>query len=145
MTIDFIDKNKIEDLNSRVRAILGVPEDFLTDDIISSPTFIEKADRYINRAIKEYEDLDEYLVNIAYVYYVCYLLCFGMSARLPKQMEDVNTKTILQSIDWDSKALELLGQCNDALEEAIEELGEVQYGDTFAVLTDSSEYPNTSI
>ena len=145
MTIDFIQENKIEDLNTRVRAILGVPEDFLTDDIISSPTFIVKADKYINKSIKEYEDLDENLINIAYIYYVCYLLCTGMYARLPRQMEDVNTKTILQNIDWDSKALEMLDMCNSTLEDAIEEIEDVSYGDTFAVLTDSSDYPNTSI
>lgn len=145
MTIDFIDKNKIEDLNTRVRAILGVPEDFLEDSVISSPTFIRKADRYVNKKIEEYEGLDVVLLDIAFVYYVSYLLCFGMSARLPKQMENVNTKTILQSIDWDTKALELLEQCNEALEEAIEEVDDIQYGATFAVLSDSSEYPNTSI
>lgn len=145
MTIDFINEKKIEDLSSKVRAILGVPEDFLTDEIISSPAFAIKADKYINKAIKEYEGLDENLLCVAYVYYVCYLLCIGMEARLPKQMEDVNTKTILQNIDWAGKALELLGNCDDLIDDAIEEITDVQYGDSFAVLTDSSEYPNTSI
>lgn len=145
MTIDFINEKKIEDLSSKVRAILGVPEDFLTDEIISSPAFAIKADRYINKAIKEYEELDENLLFVAYIYYVSYLLCIGMEARLPKQMEDVNTKTILQNIDWASKALELLGTCNDIIDDAIEEVEDIQYGDSFAVLTASSEYPNTSI
>ena len=145
MNIDFIGDKKIEDLNTRVRAILGVPEEFLTNEIISSPTFSIKANKYINKKISEYEDLDENLLNIAFIYYVSYLLCFGMSARLPKQMENVNTKTVLQSIDWDSKALELLDQCNDAIEEAIEDVEDIQYGETFAVLSDVSEYPNTSI
>ena len=145
MKIDFVDKNKIENLGIRVRAILGVPEEYLTDDIISSPTFAIKASKYINKNISEYEDLDENLLNIAFIYYICYLLCSGMSARLPKQMENVNTKTVLQSIDWDSKALEMLGQCNDTLEEALEDIEDIQYGETFAVLSDASEYPNTSI
>jgi hypothetical protein len=145
MTIDFINEKKIEDLSSKVRAILGVPEDFLTDEIISSPAFAIKADRYINKAIKEYEELDENLLSVAYIYYVSYLLCIGMEARLPKQMEDVNTKTILQNIDWASKALDLLGTCNDIIDDAIEEVEDIQYGDSFAVLTASSEYPNTSI
>lgn len=145
MTIDFLKKNKIEDLNSRVRAVLGVPEEFLTDDIISSPTFLVKANKYINKKIAEYEGLDENLIKIAYIYYICYLLCSGMYARLPKQMENVNTKTILQNIDWDSKALEMLDKCNETLEETIEEFDEIQYGDSYAVLTDSSEYPNTLI
>lgn len=144
MTVNF--KNKTEDLGERVRAILGVPEDFLTDEIILSPVFLQKSEKYINKKIKEYENLDEQLINIAFVYYVCYLLCFGMYARLPKQMENVSTKTVLQSIDWDSKALELLGKCDEALEEAIEDVVEnIQYGNTFAVLSDASEYPNTNI
>ena len=144
MTIDFIGKNKVDDLNVRVRAILGIPEEFLEDEVISSPTFVIKANKYINKKIESYEDLDKSLITIAYIYYVCYLLCVGMSARLPKQMENVNTKTVLQSIDWDSKALEMLDACNDTLEEAIGD-EDVQYGATFAVLSDVSEYPNTSI
>ena len=145
MTIDFVEKSKIENLGIRVRAILGVPEDFLTDDIISSPTFLIKANKYINKNIEDYNGLDEGLISIAFIYYICYLLCSGMSARLPKQMENVNTKTILQSIDWDSKALEMLNQCNETLEEILEEVEDIQYGATFAVLSDSSDYPNTSI
>ena len=145
MTIDFVKKNKVEDLGLRVRAILGVPEDFLTNETISSPTFLIKANKYINKNISEYEELDESLVTIAYIYYVCYLLCTGMYARLPKQMENVNTKTVLQSIDLDSKALEMLEQCNETLEEAIEDVSDIDYGVSFAVLTDESEYPNTSI
>lgn len=145
MNIDFIDKDAIDNLPTRVRAILGVPEPFLPDDIINSPTFILKANNYINKKIFEYEDLDVSLLDIAYVYYVCYLLCSGMYARLPKQMENVNSKTVLQNIDWDSKALEMLDMCNDAILEAIEDMEDVEYGATFAVLSDSSEYPNTTI
>lgn len=145
MTIDFIKGEKVEDLSQRVRAILGVPEEFLSDEVISSPTFVIKADKYINRKIDEYEGLDKNIINIAFIYYVAYLVCFGMYARLPKQMENVNTKTVLQSIDWDSKALELLDECNSALDDAIAEVEDIQYGETFAVLSDSSEYPNTSI
>ena len=144
MTIDFIEKNKVDDLNIRVRAILGIPEAFLEDNVISSPTFIIKANKYINKKIEDYEELDKSLITIAYIYYVCYLLCVGMPSRLPKQMENVNTKTVLQNIDWDAKALDMLDKCNDTLEEAIED-DDVQYGATFAVLSDASEYPNTSI
>lgn len=145
MTIDFIEDDKIKDLDIRVRAVLGVPEEFLENEVISSPIFIEKANKYINKKISDYSDLDTSLVNIAFIYYVCYLLCLGMAARLPKQMDNVNTKTILQSIDWDKKALDMLDQCNDTLEEAISEIEDIQYGNTYAVLSDPSEYPNTSI
>lgn len=145
MTIDFDNENKIEDLCQRVRAVLGVPEEILTDSIISSPTFTFKASKYINKFIAEYEELDIALIKIAYIYYICYLVCAGMYARLPKQMENVSTKTILQTIDWDKKALDMLDECNEILEEALEEIGEdIEYGNTFAVLSDESEYPNNN-
>ena len=89
-------REKIESLGKKVRAVLGVPKEILTDEIISSPIFIDKSKIYINNKIKEYEGLDENLLNIAYIYYICYLICPGMYSRLPKQMENVNTKTVLQ-------------------------------------------------
>lgn len=145
-----------EELSNRVRAILGVPEEILTDDIISSPVFELRASKYINKKVNSYitneteeiseEDIDKDLLEIAYIYYICYLLCFGMDARLPKQMENTSTKTILQTINWDEKALEMLQTCDDTIDSAMEEvIGETDLGFTFAVLTDESEYPNTTI
>lgn len=145
MVID-LEENPIDELGDRVRAIMGVPELVLLDDTISSPVFITKAEKYINKNIQEYEDLDENLIEIAIIYYICYLLCPGMYSRLPKQMENVSTKTVLQSIDWDKMALDMLGKCNEILEEAILEVSDdIDYSVSFAVLTDSSEYPNTNI
>ena len=145
MQID-LEKNKIDELGMRVRAIMGVPELILIDDVISSPVFITKAEKYINKNIKEYDNLDENLIEIATIYYICYLLCPGMYARLPKQMENISTKTILQGIDWDKMALEMLDKCNETLNQAISEIGEdINYSFTFAALSASSEYPNTMI
>ena len=145
MTVDFTE-NKIDDLPIRVRAIMGVPDLILLDDVISSPDFLLRANKYINKIIKEYEDLDTSLLEIAAIYYICYLICPGMYARLPKQMENTSTKTILQSIDWDKMALDMLGKCNEILEEAIlDVVDEIDYSVSFAVLTDTSEYPNTNI
>ena len=145
MTVDFTE-NKIYDLPIRVRAIMGVPDLILLDDVISSPDFLLRANKYINKIIKEYEDLDTSLLEIAAIYYICYLICPGMYARLPKQMENTSTKTILQSIDWDKMALDMLGKCNEILEEAIlDVVDEIDYSVSFAVLTDTSEYPNTNI
>ncbi len=149
-------KDNKEELGIRARAILGVPEEILTDDIISSPIFLMKASKYINKKVNSYltdtteeitiEDLDENLLEISYVYYICYLLCSGMNARLPKQMENTSTKTVLQTINWDEKALEMLQTCNDTLDSMMEDIvGETDLGFTFAVLTDESEYPNTTI
>lgn len=146
MNINF-EEHKVNDLELKVRAILGVPEEILTDEIISSPIFLSKADKYINRYIKDYENLDIILIDIAYVYYISYLLCPGMYSRLPKQMENVSTKTILQSMDWDKIALDMLDKCNETLDEAIEEEEEegIDFSNSFAVLSDSSEYPNSNI
>lgn len=145
MKID-LEENPIDELEVRVRAIMGVPELILLDEVIASPVFLTRAEKYINKSIKEYDDLDESLIQIATVYYICYLLCPGMYARLPKQMENVSTKTVLQSIDWDKMALEMLGKCNEILEEAILEVyDDIDYSVSFAVLTDSSEYPNETI
>lgn len=145
MTVDFT-KNKIDDLPVRVRAIMGVPDLILLDDVISSPDFLLRANKYINKIIKEYEDLDTSLLEIAAIYYICYLICPGMYARLPKQMENTSTKTILQSINWDTMAIEMLGKCNEILDDAISEVNDdIDYSVSFAVLTSSSEYPNDTI
>lgn len=145
MTID-LETSPIEELEDRVRAIMGVPELILIDDVISSPVFLTRAEKYINRQIKEYDELDVNLIHIATLYYICYLLCPGMYSRLPKQMENVSTKTVLQNIDWDKMALDMLAKCNEVLEEALLEIDEdIDYSVSFAVLTDSSEYPNETI
>lgn len=149
MKIDFVKENRIEDLGIRVRAIIGVPEEILTDDIISSPTFLIKAEKFINNKIADFEniELDMNLINISYLYYVCYLLCSGMYARLPKQMENLSTKTILPTINWDELALDMLNKANETIDEALEEFIEDDgtLGNTFAVLSAESEYPNTTI
>lgn len=150
MVIEF-SKNFTEvELGMRVRAIMGVPEEILDDTIINSPTFKIISSNYINKQISKYEEIqlenNLELLNIAYLYHICYQICTGMYARLPKQMENISTKTIMQSIDWDSKAVEMLLKCNDVVEEVILEIDdEVDYGNSFAVLTEVSEYPNTSI
>lgn len=150
MTRQFENIFSTKELGTRIRAILGVPEEILDDSVINSPTFKIKAGNYINKKISDYTEeqfsLNLELLDIAYLYYVCYLLCTGMYARLPKQMENVSTKTILQTIDWDSKALEMLNKCDEIMDDIISELDDnFQYGNTFAVLSNSSDYPNTNI
>lgn len=149
MAIDF--EKKPEELGNQVRAILGVPQEFLTDEVISSPVFLKQAETYINKKISEYTikqgSTPEELLKIGYIYYVCYLLCLGMYARLPKQMDNVNTKTILLSIDWNQMALDMLDRCDEIVDNALEDFQDedINYGNTYAVLTDASEYPNTTI
>lgn len=150
MFIEFSESFSETELGVRVRAIMGVPEEILDNITINSPTFKIVSENYVNKQIRKYEEsqlennLD--LLNIAYLYHICYQICLGMYARLPKQMENTSTKTILQTIDWDSKAIEMLQKCNTIIEETIIEIDdEVDYRSSFAVLTSESEYPNTNI
>lgn len=146
MKIEFLDSDgvtTIDELPKRVRAILGVPEELLTDDVILSIDFLIQAEAYVNNKIKEYEGLNEALIEIAYIYYICYLLCLGMYSRLPKQMENLSTKTVLQTIDWDSKALECLGKSNELILDTINEVEEEDMYNTAATLSDETTYPNT--
>ena len=146
MRIEFYsdDETQIEELPKRVRAILGVPEELLEDDVILSKDFLIQADSYVNKQIQEYEGLNESLIEIAYIYYVCYLLCLGMHSRLPKQMENLSTKTVLQTIDWDSKALECLDKSNEIILDTISEIEDENIYNTSATLSNETTYPNTT-
>lgn len=146
MRIEFYsdDETQIEELPKRVRAILGVPEELLEDDVILSKDFLIQADSYVNKQIQEYEGLNESLIEIAYIYYVCYLLCLGMYSRLPKQMENLSTKTVLQTIDWDSKALECLDKSNEIILDTISEIEDENIYNTSATLSNETTYPNTT-
>lgn len=147
MKIEFVNEKSeptIEALSARVRAILGVPEELLTDDVILSKDFLIQANNYVNKKIQEYEELNAGLLEIAYIYYVCYLLCLGMYARLPKQMENISTKTVLQTIDWDAKALECLDKSNELILETIDDIEEQDIYSTAATLSDETTYPNTT-
>lgn len=146
MRIEFYsdDETQIEELPKRVRAILGVPEELLEDDVILSKDFLIQADSYVNKQIQEYEGLNESLIEIAYIYYICYLLCLGMYSRLPKQMENLSTKTVLQTIDWDSKALECLDKSNEIILDTISEIEDENIYNTSATLSNETTYPNTT-
>ena len=152
MFIKDINESYVKELPIRVRAIMGVPAELLEDNVILSPTFLIQAGSFINSRLAEYEtDYEEQLSNynyyfeISYIYYVCYLLCAGMYSRLPKQMENVSTKTVLQTTDWDKMALDFLDKANEMLDKAIEELTgeEESLGTTMAILSEESTYPNT--
>lgn len=148
-----IDKFEIklgeEAIGKRIRAILGVPEAILTNEIISSSIFKEQAENFINKNIAEFLELidknNTNLLEISSMYYIAYLLCSGMDARLPKQMENLSTKTVLNSINWDEKAIEMLNMSNEILEEFLEDYSDDNGYNTFADLSDEMEYPETNI
>ena len=139
-----------EEVGKRVRAIIGVPEPFLSDDVISSPVFVKKTESYINNSIKEYLELIEEsngLLDVASMYYLSYLLCVGMEARLPKQMENLSTKTLLQNVSWDRKALSMLNDAEETLGLLFDEydIDEGNLYGTFAELSSEMDYPETSV
>ena len=148
-----IDKFEIklgeEAIGKRIRAILGVPEAILTNEIISSSIFKKQAENFINKNIAEFLELidknNTNLLEISSMYYMAYLLCSGMDARLPKQMENLSTKTVLNSINWDGKAIEMLNMANEILEEFLEDYSDDNGYNTFADLSDAMEYPETNI
>lgn len=138
-----------EEIGQRVRAIIGVPKILLEDEFISSSIFIDQAEVYINKNISEYleeiEENDVGLLDISSMYYISYLLCVGMDARLPKQMENLSTKTVLNSIDWDEKALEFLAKADELLDDFLEDYTDETGYNSFADLSDEMEYPETNI
>ena len=71
MTINFDDIFSTKEVGTRIRAIMGVPEEILDNSVISSPTFKIKAGRYINKKIADYTDeqlsTSLELLNIAYL------------------------------------------------------------------------------
>ena len=148
-----IEKYELElnrsDIAKRVRSIIGIPTELLTDEIISSPIFITQTENFINKAIKDHlEEIDENdtdLLDICAMYYISYLLCVGMDARLPRQMENLSTKTILNNINWDEKALELLDTAQEILDDFLEEFDDSDYYSTIADISDEMEYPETNI
>lgn len=141
--MNFLEDEK--EVGIRVRAVLGVPEEILTDEIISSPVFITKAQKYLNTEIENYSEEQKDMINVAYIYYIAYLLCPGMYARLPQRMENLSTKTLLQSIDWNEKSYEMLNFCNETIDQILKDLGdEESYYPTYIGITDASEYPNTT-
>lgn len=141
--MNFLEDEK--EVGIRVRAVLGVPEEILTDEIISSPVFITKAQKYLNTEIENYSEEQKDMINVAYIYYIAYLLCPGMYARLPQRMENLSTKTLLQSIDWNEKAYEMLNFCNETIDQILKDLGdEESYYPTYIGITGASEYPNTT-
>ena len=138
-----------EAIGKRIRAILGIPEGFLDDEVISSSIFIKQAENYINKNISKYlEVIDENntnLLEISSMYYISYLLCTGMDARLPKQMENLSTKTVLNSINWVEKALEMLNKADEILDDFLEDYTDDNGYNTFADLSDEMDYPETNI
>ena len=138
-----------EAIGKRIRAILGIPEGFLDDEVISSSIFIKQAENYINKNISEYLELiDEdntNLLEISSMYYISYLLCTGMDARLPKQMENLSTKTVLNSINWDEKASEMLNKADEILDDFLEDYTDDNGYNTIADLSDEMDYPETNI
>lgn len=146
-----IEKYEIEleeaEVSKRVRSIIGVPDGFLEDDVISSSVFIKQTENFINKNIKDYYGLieDTTLLDICSMYYISYLLCVGMEARLPHQMENLSTKTILQTINWDEKALELLDKAKEILDDFLEEFEDDDYYGTIIDISDEMEYPEINI
>lgn len=146
---------KDSDLSNRVKSVIGIPDAFLNDSVITSPDFKYKAEIYINSQLNELNEIYEEeekevseevqrLIDMSAIYYIAYLLCVSMPVRLPNRMENISTKTLLQTIDWYKFAEEMLGRCDDLLNKILEdeEVDSSTLGNTIIALSDETTYPN---
>ncbi len=147
--MDKIFKDEYE-IAERVIAVMGIPGEFLNQEDIVSPEYKIKAEKYILKKIKEIvdelKDFEKESVRIAYIYYLIYLISPSMPVRLPQRMENISTKTLLQSIDWKEFGEEMLKRCDDLLDELLEDHDiELPIGNTFVELSDQVPYPNSLV
>lgn len=136
-----------EELADRVISVIGIPKELLNPEDIVSPEYKIKAEKYIMRKLKaildEIQDYEVESVKMAGVYYVTYLIAPSMPVRLPQRMENISTKTLLQTIDWLAFADEMLNRCDDLLNDLLLDHDiELTYGTTLIDLSDAAPYPN---
>lgn len=135
------------ELVERVTAVIGIPKELLNPENVVSPEYKIKAKNYIKRRlaniIDDIQSFEKETIRMAYIYYIVYLISPTMPVRLPQRMENISTKTLLQTIDWNSFADEMLNRCDELLNELLEDHGEeITLGNTFVELSDSVPYPN---
>lgn len=142
----FLNEMDEEEIVARVQTVFGIPKVMFDGEDIVSPVFVSKAKKYVEKRlneIEEIEDADQEMVKIAFIYYLCYLIAPTMYTRLPQKMENISTKTTMFNIDWYKFAEEMLKNCEDILEDLLEEYGiELVYGTTAVDLSDEAPYPN---
>lgn len=142
----FLKEMDEEEIITRVQTVFGIPKVMFDGEDIVSPVFVSKAKKYVEKRLNEIEEIeeaDQEMVKIAFIYYLCYLIAPTMYTRLPQKMENISTKTTMFNIDWYKFAEEMLKNCEDILEDLLEEYGiELVYGTTAVDLSDEAPYPN---
>lgn len=142
----FLNEMDEEEIVARVQTVFGIPKVMFDGEDIVSPVFVSKAKKYVEKRLNEIEEIeeaDQEMVKIAFIYYLCYLIAPTMYTRLPQKMENISTKTTMFNIDWYKFAEEMLKNCEDILEDLLEEYGiELVYGTTAVDLSDEAPYPN---
>ena len=136
-----------EEIYERVQSVLGIPSVLLDSKDVVSPEYKLKAENYIKKSLfniyEQIDDKDKSFVEIAYIYYLTYLISKTMPIRLPKTMKNISTETTLQTIDWKQFGEEMLANCDEMLSQLLEDYGEeVTIGYTMVDLSDQSTYPN---
>ena len=142
----FLKEMDEEEIITRVQTVFGIPKVMFDGEDIVSPVFVSKAKKYVEKRLNEIEEIeeaDQEMVKIAFIYYLCYLIAPNMYTRLPQKMENISTKTTMFNIDWYKFAEEMLKNCEDIIEDLLEEYGiELVYGTTAVDLSDEAPYPN---
>lgn len=94
----------------RVRALLGVDNAYLPDNVINSPDFLALSEMEIIKIVPNYEELegeDKLYFESAIIYDLGARLCPSMKNRLPKKSSGVHFQSEL-STDWDKMRAMLL-------------------------------------
>lgn len=132
----------------RVKSVFGIPNVLLEDEDIISPEYKIRAEKYIKRKLSTiYNDIKEIEkgnIQIAYIYYLAYLICPSMQIRLPQKMKNISTETDMQTINWYTLGQEMLNRCDEIIDDLIDEYSEEEttLGNTIVELSDTVSYPN---
>lgn len=103
------DKFKVVSLEDRIRAKLGVDENYLSDEDINYPDVFSVAELNIGRLFPSYKDFEG--DNLVYfesilVLESCILVCPSMPARLPKKELGPHASHELW-INWEKRRMSL--------------------------------------
>lgn len=103
-----------ENWADQVRSLLGVEEDDLPDEVISSSLNVGVAEAVVIRRVPNYatitDQADLLFLKMAVIHYIAYTLAPGMAARMKQSIQTLDVKWSNQKIDWEARAAELLQQ-----------------------------------
>lgn len=102
-----------------VRVKLGLSIDDLPDSEINIPSIVDLAEATIIKKIPDYVNItdatDKLFLENAVINYICYLLCYGMSARFNVEVKLIDTAWKKQPPKWEDLANKFLEEAESSL------------------------------